>query len=49
MAERLGMTRDEMCARMSHAEFVDWIAHDELTAFERDFAQKEAKKAIPRR
>jgi hypothetical protein len=28
---------------MSHAELVAWVAHDELTAFEREMAQKEAE------
>ena len=39
------MTRDELRVRMSHAELVDWVAHDELTAFEREHAQKEAEMA----
>jgi hypothetical protein len=37
------MTAAEMSARMSAAELMGWIAHDELTAFEREMAHKEAE------
>jgi hypothetical protein len=37
------MTRDELCERMSYAELIDRIANDELAAFDREHAQKEAE------
>jgi hypothetical protein len=43
LAERLGMTKAELCGRMSHAELIEWVAHDELTAFEREHAAKAAE------
>jgi hypothetical protein len=44
------MTVAELSVRMSSAELVDWMAHDQLTAFEREHAQKEAEmKARARR
>ena len=36
------MTRDEMCERMTTAELVDRIAHDQLVVFEREMAEKAA-------
>lgn len=43
LAERLGMTVAELGVRMSHAELVGWAAHDQLTAFEREHARREAE------
>ena len=43
LAERLGMTVAELGVRMTSAELAMWAAHDELTAFEREHAQKEAE------
>jgi hypothetical protein len=43
LAERLGMTVTELCARMPHAELLGWAAHDELTAFELEHARKQAE------
>jgi len=40
LAERLGMTVSELDQRISSAELVEWIAHDELTRFEREQEQK---------
>jgi hypothetical protein len=36
LAERLGMTRDEIRNRVSHAEMMLWIAYGELLAWERE-------------
>ena len=37
------MTVAELLARISSFELTEWMAHDELTAAERDHAQKQAE------
>ena len=37
------MTVADLSARMPHAELARWVAHDELTAFEREHAMKQAE------
>lgn len=43
LAERLGMTISELETRMSAREIIEWMAHDELTAWEHEQARAEAK------
>ena len=37
------MTVADLLSRVSSLELTDWIAHDELSAVEREHAQKEAE------
>ena len=37
----MGMTHAELAVRMSASELVEWLAHDELTASEIEFARME--------
>ena len=37
------MTVASLSSQMSRAELVRWVAHDQLTAFEREMAQREAE------
>ena len=34
----------ELCERMTYAELLEWMAFDEIRAYERDKAEKLAKK-----
>ena len=45
-AEKLGMTVEELGARMSHAEFIEWQALDHLRAEERERAERMAGKGM---
>lgn len=37
------MTVADLSERMTYAELALWVAHDELTAFDREMAQREAE------
>jgi len=43
MAEKLGMTVDELGNRMSSLEFAEWIAYQRIVAHEQDKVMKEAE------
>lgn len=43
------MTVEEMKARMSHAELIDWMALDSMRAKEREEAERQASKGMKAR